>query len=73
MSSINQENATGVTETSSPQTRPSSSQAERDSDGWTIVSPPGSSVVVRQRPLPAHIREAIARNLGIGTGTPREQ
>ena len=72
MSSMTPQNANDTPETSSRQTQTPAHATERDADGWTVVSPPGSSVVVRQRPLPSHIREAIARNLGIGTGTPRE-
>ena len=73
MTSVNQENTirTAGTPDATPRTHPLTS--ERDPGGWTVVSPPGSSVVVRQRPQPDHIREAIARNLGVGTGAPREQ
>lgn len=64
-------NATSVAETSAEQTSPQSTVTERDSSGWTIVSKPGAVVEISTRPLPDHIREAVARHLGVGTGEPR--
>ncbi len=70
MNNTSQPNTKGHTLMSPDQTPPLPTDTEREAGGWTIISPPESSVVVRQRPLPEHIQEAISRNLGIGTGAP---
>lgn len=48
-----------------------SSETERSTGRRTVVSKPGAVVEVSEYDLPDHIREAVARNLGIGTGEPR--
>lgn len=72
MSHISQENAASITAIPVDETSPQSFTPEPDADGWIIVSRPGAAVEISTRSMPDRIREAIARNVGIGTGTPRE-
>lgn len=71
MSSISQKNATTAAPPSAGQ--PASPETEQETQGWTIISKPGAVVEISTRPLPDYIREAISRNLGIGTGIPNER
>ncbi len=73
MTMMSQENGATVAGSPADQTTPSSSGAEQNAAGWTIISKPGAVVEISTRPLPDRIREAISRNLGIGTGVPGER